>query len=296
MRREELKVPTPDGRWLAAEAAGAEGGDLVVFHAGTPGPRYLYEGQARQCAERDLRIVCASRPGYDGSPRRQGRTYADNSADTLAVIDFLGVETAYVIGYSCGGGPALADAASLGGRVRAVVAAASFAPRLEMGSRWWEGLDEANGEELLAIQEGESALRKSLVIRAEGIRQIKRAEQITSDPDFGRLYSQADRECFEGEFLAFLLKSYYLIGHGGVDGWVDDDFAFYGDWGFDLADIGVPVAIWQGDQDRIIPVAHAEWLANNIPGAELELLPGEGHVSLLARRFGDMLDGLVARG
>jgi pimeloyl-ACP methyl ester carboxylesterase len=296
MKRKKFEVPTPDGRWLAAEIAGTEGGDLVVFHAGTPGSRYLYEGHVRECTKRDLSLVCASRPGYDGSPRQQGRSYADNSADTLALLEFLGVETAYVIGYSCGGGPALADAAKLGERVRAVAAAASFAPRSEMGPRWWEGLDEANGEELLAIQEGEPALRKYLALRAEGMRQIKRGEEITNDPDFGRWYSQADRECFKGESLAFLLRSYSLIGHDRVDGWVDDDFAFYGDWGFDLSAISIPVTIWQGGEDNIIPVAHPAWLADNVPGAKLEFLPAEGHASLFAHHFGDMLDGLTALG
>lgn len=296
MKRKQFKVPTPDGRWLAAEMAGADDGDLVVLHTGTPGSRYLYEGMVSECAQRGLRLVCASRPGYDGSPRQRGRSYADNPADTLAMLEFLGVERAYVVGYSGGGGPALADAAKLGGRVRAVAAAAAFAPRLEMGRRWRKKLKRANGKEFRALRKGEPALRRFLAGLTEEMRQITRGEQITDHPDFGRLYSRVDRECFKGEFLAFQLKIYPLIGNDRTDGWVDDDFALYGDWGFDLADVAVPVTIWQGGEDNIIPVAHAEWLAENVPGAELELLPADGHVSLFAHRFGDMLDDLRERG
>jgi len=212
------------------------------------------------------------------------------------VLEFLGVERAYVIGHSCGGAPALADAAMLKGRVRAVVIAASMAPRLEMGPSWWQGLEEANGEELATLQEGEAALREFVEQRRDGMRGVQEAEQITGHPDFGRLYSEVDRACFEGEFLSFALETFGLIGRDSADGWIDDDFALYLDWGFDLGDVAGPVTIWQGGTDRIIPVAHARWLADNVPGASLKLLPDEGHVSLLARRFGEMLDEAVALG
>ena len=37
-----------------------------------------------------------------------------------------------------------------------------------------------------------------------------------------------------------------------------------------------------GGQDRIAPVAHAEWLASHIPNAELRVQPDDGHVSVLS--------------
>ena len=48
-------------------------------------------------------------------------------------------------------------------------------------------------------------------------------------------------------------------------------------------DISVPVAIWQGRQDAMVPFAHGEWLAAHVPGAEAHLLDDEGHVSLVHR-------------
>ncbi len=287
---------TPDGRRLVFHVAGPEEGDLVVFHTGTPGTPYLYEGMLRDCAERELRIVCIARPGYAGSDRLPGRSYADNPPDTAIVAERLGAATAYVIGHSGGGGPALADAALLRGLVRAVAVSATLAPRAAMGTGWRDGLKAANGQELDAIEAGESALRRHLEKRAESMRRIKSGEQITRDPDFGRFYSETDRECFKGELLEFVIKTYPMLVSHGVGGWIDDDFAFSGDWAFDLSRIAVPVTIWQGGRDKIIPVAHAEWLARNVPGACLRLLPEEGHVSLLDRRFGDVLDDLIAHG
>ena len=37
-----------------------------------------------------------------------------------------------------------------------------------------------------------------------------------------------------------------------------------------------------GGEDRMAPVAHALWLAERCPGAELTVVPGAGHISVLA--------------
>jgi pimeloyl-ACP methyl ester carboxylesterase len=54
-----------------------------------------------------------------------------------------------------------------------------------------------------------------------------------------------------------------------------------------------PVAIWHGDQDRMVPCAHGEWLARHVTGARAHLMPGEGHLSLAATKIGDILDDLT---
>ena len=54
----------------------------------------------------------------------------------------------------------------------------------------------------------------------------------------------------------------------------------------------MPVAIWQGRLDRMVPFAHGEWLARAIPSAEPHLFEHEGHLSLIAQAdtiFGDLL-------
>lgn len=80
------------------------------------------------------------------------------------------------------------------------------------------------------------------------------------------------------------------------DGWVDDDLAFTRPWGFDLGEIKVPVFLYQGSEDKMVPLAHGEWLARHLPEdkVEVRLLEGEGHISILSAYEDEMLDKLLA--
>jgi pimeloyl-ACP methyl ester carboxylesterase len=59
----------------------------------------------------------------------------------------------------------------------------------------------------------------------------------------------------------------------------------------DTADIHVPVAIVQSEQDEFIKPEHAEYLARSIPGAELMFLAGLSHFAPLQRpeRFNSVM-------
>jgi pimeloyl-ACP methyl ester carboxylesterase len=52
-------------------------------------------------------------------------------------------------------------------------------------------------------------------------------------------------------------------------------------WGFSVRDISVPVRFWHGDTDHIVPLAHGEHLASLVPGAMLQVRPGESHLGSL---------------
>ena len=74
------------------------------------------------------------------------------------------------------------------------------------------------------------------------------------------------------------------------DGWIDDDIAFIQPWGFNLSEISVPVLIWQGDQDLMVPHAHSYWLEKHIPTSKLNFVPGHGHISLIVKYADQILD------
>jgi pimeloyl-ACP methyl ester carboxylesterase len=65
-------------------------------------------------------------------------------------------------------------------------------------------------------------------------------------------------------------------------------------WGFKLQEVPVPVRIWQGLADNIVPAATAQDLAAVLPNSECHYLPGEGHLSLLVRHLDAVLADLRA--
>ena len=64
----------------------------------------------------------------------------------------------------------------------------------------------------------------------------------------------------------------------GVGGWVDDDLAFLQPWGFEVGSVAVPVLVRYGLTDVLVPPAHGEWLAANVPGCIVEVETSAGHL------------------
>ena len=110
----------------------------------------------------------------------------------------------------------------------------------------------------------------------------------------GGLVSDVDKAALSGELAEFLAAVSRRAVSSCTAGWRDDDLAFARDWGFDLAEIERPVAVWPGGQDRMVPFAHGQWLAEHIPGARVHLYPGEGDLCLGVKALDRIIDDLVA--
>ena len=75
-----------------------------------------------------------------------------------------------------------------------------------------------------------------------------------------------------------LVESWRESVRQGAAGWMDDDLAFTRPWGFELADVAPEVRIWQGELDVLAPKAHGKRVAEQVPTATFELVPGKGHM------------------
>ena len=212
-------------------------------------------------------------------------------ADAASVLDDLGADQFVTIGWSGGGPHALACAALLPGRCLAATSLAGVAPAQAAGLDWVAGMGPENIEEFGAAEQGEAALTAYLTPEADGLRQVT-GEQVADE--LGGLVSAVDRDVVTAEFADYLAALFRAALSTGIAGWRDDDLAFVADWGFPAEQAGqVPVAVWQGDEDRMVPYPHGAWLAGHIPGARAHLLTGEGHLSLAVRQFGAVLDDLL---
>ena len=108
----------------------------------------------------------------------------------------------------------------------------------------------------------------------------------------GSLLTDVDRAALTGEFAEFLAETNRAASSTGPWGWLDDDLAFARSWGFSPDEVAVPVTVWHGRHDAMVPTTHGEWLARRVPGARARILADEGHLSLVLR-FGTVLDELL---
>ena len=75
-------------------------------------------------------------------------------------------------------------------------------------------------------------------------------------------------------------------------GGVDEYLAMSAPWGFGPEDVTVPVHVFQGTADALVPESWGRTLAARIPGATITCYPDEGHFIALTRRR-DVLDYLA---
>ncbi|HEV8650355.1 MAG TPA: alpha/beta fold hydrolase [Actinomycetes bacterium] len=283
----------PDGRSLEVSVSGPDEGTPLVVHHGTPSARTQFPPFAKATAVRELRLVSYSRPGYGGSARQPGRAIADCAADTLAIIQQLGASRFYTAGWSGGGPHALACAALLPDRVLSCATIAGVGPFGAAGLDFLEGMGRENHEEFGAALAGPSELQAYLEREARAFAGLT-GEQVAAA--LGDLVSPVDVTALTGDFAAYVAASFRQAVSNGIWGWFDDDLAFTRSWGFGLDDIRVPVVVWQGGQDRMVPFAHGRWLAAHVPGARPRLLAEEGHLSIAVASFGEIVDDLLASG
>ena len=279
----------PGGRVLEYCASGDPAWDLLVFHPGTPLAATDFPHISSAAAAHGIRTAIVSRPGYGASTRHPGRTVADAAADTAALADHLGAESLLVAGWSGGGPPALACAALLGDRVRACLSIAGFAPVVEAGasSAGWPAPAERDAR--LAV------LNRSPqeIAPAAGVAMYAGTSVATlrHDPTTNAADAAAQRELPAAADA--VARSLRLGVAAGVWGWVDDEISWSQPWGFDVADIRVPVIVRHGDDDRAVSVREGRWLAEHVPHARFQELPGGGHLSVIAP-FEPALTALIA--
>jgi len=281
----------PDGRLLDIQISGPEDGTPLVFHHGTPGAVPQVRAMQREAARRGLRLVTYSRAGYGTSTRRPGRRVVDVVDDVTAILEHLGADRCVTAGWSGGGPHALATGARLRDRVAGVLCIAGVAPWDADGLDFLAGMGRQNVDEFGAALEGEQPLRDYMAPDFEHLRDPKPEEIVST---LGSVLPDVDRAALSDEFGEDMAAGFREAFRTGVDGWVDDDLAFTTEWGFALDELAVPVFLWQGSEDLMVPFAHGEWLAQRIPGVVAHLEQGEGHLSVAVGALDRMVGELSA--
>jgi pimeloyl-ACP methyl ester carboxylesterase len=237
---------------VAGERWDGEGTPIVLLHAGIADRRVWREVVPRL----DAPVVAYDRRGFGESPPGpEGFTHLD---DLYAVLDATVDGPAWLVGNSMGGAIALDVAVSAPERLAGLVLIAPAAsgqpdpealdPQMRRGVAAWEA---ASGDP-------EALLRFETQWWLDG-----------PDAPEGRVGGAARELVLDMNRTVIANAVPEGAGHAGIDAWPR------------LGAIDMPVTILCGNRDEEFAIDTCRAIAEEIPGARFELLPGVAHLPML---------------
>lgn len=280
------------GRRLSFAEFGNPRGSAIVWMHGTPGARRQIPMEARRFAEeRDLRIIGIDRPGIGSSSPHLYPNILDWTGDLVELCDVLDMEKLHVIGLSGGGPYALAAGAALPERVHGVGVLGGVAPS--------QGPDAIIGGLVALAPYVAPLLSLTRVPLGFAMAQVVRLIRPIAGPildGFAYVQPRGDKELLaRPEFRAMFLDDLLNGARFQVSAPLSDVILFTLPWGFDAADVQVPVHWWHGDSDHIIPHAHGVHMVERLPQAKFTTIHGESHLGGLGAAT-DVLTQLMELG
>jgi pimeloyl-ACP methyl ester carboxylesterase len=284
---EDRTLRLRDGRTLGYAEYGAPAGKpLFVFH-GSPGSRVQVRVAHGPALARGVRVIAPDRPGLGLSTRLPGRQIADWPDDVRELADVLGLARFAVIGISGGGPYAMACAWGLPERITRAGVVSGVAPAT--GSRLVDGLRRGGHGVLNLVLERPWLMRGVMALGAVPSRRFP-------DRVFARVRTLAppvDQPILRRpEVAASLSASLHEAFRSGGQGVADELLLLLRPWTFHPEEIRIPVRLWHGEADGVVPLAMGRHLAQAIPHCRAEFIPGGGHY-LVFDRIGPLLDAMV---
>jgi pimeloyl-ACP methyl ester carboxylesterase len=297
--RIDNQVRLPDGRQLGYAEYGDPSGRPVLFFHGIPGSRYdaTWPGHDEIARDAGVRMLAVERPGMGLSDPMPERGIADWPADIAALTEALGIERFGLMAYSGGAPYLVACALAMPERVTTACLVSGAVPGLnERGEidalpATWESL-RALAKDAANLSE---RLESLLIMPMSGM-----AHWLKKDPEAYltrhlRGFCQADKDTLAQPAARQTLIRVWQEGfRQGPAGEVHDMTIGMRQWGLDLTQVGIPVYQWQGDADVMVTLQRSRYYPKQIPDCRVTVCKGEGHFSLFANYFGQILEQIQA--
>lgn len=290
----QQRLQLKDGRVFGLARYGDPDGLPVLALHGAPASRLMFEVADPIARARGLLLFCPDRPGYGLSPVDDRPTLARRAEQFEAIADHLGLDRMAVCAVSGGAPYAVALASRLGKRVTALALVSPMGPIADMHVALSKeegeagmGASRAKRWFFMDLPKRRRALRAVAAVAARGFRISPKL----SARLFARLLNPTDTATLgQPQVEASLIKMTREALRHGVTGGLADLEIFAQPWGVDFSAIHAPTLIWQGTDDRIVPVEAALWLGAQLPDCVVERIEGAGHFWIY-----DHIDTVLAR-
>lgn len=232
-------ITTEDGAHIYYKDWGPRSGDVVTFSHGWPLNSDSWESQMLFLAERGYRCISHDRRGHGRSTQtwhgNEMNTYAD---DLAALMSYLDLKRATMIGFSTGGGEVARYLGRHGtGRVRRVVLVGAVPPVMVKTKDNPGGLD-------MSVFDG---IRKASLEDRSQLYKDLAAGPFFGGNRPGAQVSQGMRDAFWRQGLQAGHKNAYDC----IKAFSETDFTE------DLKKIDVPTLVIHGDDDQVVPIGAA---------------------------------------
>jgi pimeloyl-ACP methyl ester carboxylesterase len=278
-----------DGRHLAWAEYGDPQGRPVLYCHGYPGSRLEAQLAAAAAQRLGVRLIAPDRPGLGASDPLPGRRLVDWPDDIAALADHLGLGRLHLVGVSGGGPYVLACAARLAPRLAAVALVCGLgelaAPAAAQGMAWPLRQGVQLYQHLPGVADWLFGHVAGPLLQAhpEALQQL-----------MARQLPPADQAVLDDpQVYAALQASFAAAFEQGAAGPAWEAAIYQQPWAIEPQRIGVPVQLWHGELDNIVPVAMGRRHAALLPNCRARFLPGEGHFSLLVRHMDAILGQLL---
>jgi pimeloyl-ACP methyl ester carboxylesterase len=291
-----MKRPTdrlhrlPDGRMIGfAEFGVADGAPLFYCH-GLPSARL--EGRLFDTAavRNRARLIAIDRPGFGLSSPKARFQLADWPDDVASLADALGISRFSVLGVSAGGPYALVCGWKMPGWVQRVGVVCGLGPVYDPAAL--SEMKLASRISFSIAQRAPWLLR--IIYNPLTVRYIRHHPEVLFTI-LGSGACSADRRAFERKDVREILcASWCEALIEGAEGPLSELQRFVAPWGFDPSTIEVPVHLWHGNDDTVVPVSHGRRYAQSVKDVRSRFLAGEGHFSVPIRYADEIVRTLVA--
>jgi len=273
--RLEGTVAVGEGRRLGFAEFGSAKGPTIIWMHGTPGARRQIPLEARAFADHEgLRIIGIDRPGIGMSTPHLYGSVLEFTDDLVDLADVLGIDTMRLVGLSGGGPYVLAAGAALKDRVEAVAVLGGVAPT--------KGPDAVGGGLVSLAARLAPFLAVGRVPIGIALTTVFRFVRPLASPAldlYARVQPDGDRQLLgRPEIKAMFIDDLLNGSRKQMTAPLADLLLFSRDWGFEAADVTVPVRWWHGDADHIVPYRHGLHMVDRLPDARMITIAGESHL------------------